>query len=75
VLQISLEWPVRLGTVPEDEEDVAPTARLIGWDDGRQCWIRDEEVLTLRICRVSDDAAEIELTRGTPCSTCRESWG
>ena len=40
---------MRYGTVLGVSADDPPTAFHIGWDDGRQEWIRDEEFVPLRI--------------------------
>jgi hypothetical protein len=54
IIQIPLEWPSRYGKVLSVSDDDPPTAFLIGWDDGRQAWIRDEEFVSLRIWLISD---------------------
>ena len=54
IVQIPLEWPMRHGTVVGVSDDDPPAAFLIGWDDGRQEWIRDEEFVPLRIWLICD---------------------
>lgn len=54
IVQIPLEWPMRYGTVLSVSADNPPTATLIGWDDGRQEWIRDEDFVPLRIWLICD---------------------
>ena len=59
-IQIPLEWPARYGTVLEVDSGTPPTAVLVGWDDGRQDWIEDEDIRPLRIWFISDDGTEVE---------------
>ena len=54
IVQIPLEWPMRYGTVLSVSADDPPTAFHIGWDDGRQGWIRDEKFVPLRIWLIGD---------------------
>jgi len=45
---------MRYGTVLGVSADDPPTAFHIGWDDGLQEWIRDEEFVPLRIWFIGD---------------------
>jgi hypothetical protein len=55
VIQIPLEWRSRCGTVLSVSPDDPPTAFFIGWDDGRQEWIREEELVPQRIWLIRDE--------------------
>jgi hypothetical protein len=55
VVQIPLVWPARYGTVLEVKAGVPPAEVLIGWDDGRQDWIEDEELRASRIWLIAHE--------------------
>jgi hypothetical protein len=55
VIQIPLEWPAREGTVLELNSAEPSTSVLIGWDDGRQDWIKNEDIRPLRVWFISDE--------------------
>lgn len=54
VIQIFRQWPARLGTVLVNSE-VSPTTLLVGWDDGREDRIEEEEVASLGIRFIVDE--------------------
>lgn len=62
VVQIPLEWPMRYGSVLAVSADNPPTALCIAWDDGRQEWVRDEDLVSLSIWLVSDEEKRHEPT-------------
>jgi hypothetical protein len=62
VIQIPLEWPMRYGSVLAVSADNPPTALCIAWDDGRQEWVRDEDLVPLRIWLLSDEEKKHEPT-------------
>ncbi len=64
VIQIFVEWPERFGTVLKVEAAASQNAVIIGWDDGRQDWIEEEDLGPLRIWLIRDDERKRELTRG-----------
>ena len=64
VIQIPVDWPARYGTVLEVKADTPPAEVLIGWDDGRQDWIENEDLHPLRIWFIRDDEPEFELKAG-----------
>jgi hypothetical protein len=62
VVQIPLEWPMRYGSVLAVSAENPPTALCIAWDDGRREWVRDEDLVPLRIWLVSDEEKKPEPT-------------
>lgn len=64
VIQIPVEWPERYGTVLDVNAGTRPTSVFVGWDDGRQDWIEDEDIGLLRIWFISEDEPKGELMPG-----------